>query len=46
MKAINIHQLIKELQTQADNGAKNALIKGTLLTDNGNTVILTTEKQF
>ncbi len=46
MKSISIDDLIQMLQDEKEQGAKTASIQGTLLTDNGNTVILTTEKQM
>jgi hypothetical protein len=46
MKTISIEELIKILQDEQQKGAQTVEYKGTVISDNGNSILLTTEKQF
>jgi hypothetical protein len=47
MKEISIKKLIKYLKEEKKNGGKTIQFKGTLLCpENGNSIVITTEKQM
>ena len=47
MKKISIEQLIEYLKQELENGGKTIEYKGTLVCiENGNSIIITTEKQM
>jgi hypothetical protein len=46
MKEISINELIKILEKEKQKGAETVFYKGTLVSENGNSIIITTERQY
>lgn len=46
MKEISINELIKILEKEKEKGAETVSYKGTLVSENGNSIIITTERQY